>query len=399
MKNNTVGGIVILCVVFVALKGIFSFVHSVTTTPVEGDSLAYHIPIAHSIISGAILNPALISSYGADNVLHYYPSFAEGILSIFILSSIPLNLFNVCAWLMLFGACYILGRRSDLDSWISIIFASSVVMLYGVIRWLDAQIIDIWLGVFFVGLLALLTKKIHRDLHFLMLGLLSGMLTGTKYSGIFFTIFIFAVYYRSYIHTITPKRIMLFCIPFVVLGLSWYIRNILLTGNPFYPQGILFLKGAEDWNILRYQVWEMIFSYPWQMANAFISEYVLWSAALLSVPFFLVYTRKKRKDISDMYRLLVLSAVNGFFYLFLVSTPEYNIMVSSFRYSYPVFIPLMLVLFLIAKKLQHLELIGYFALVNFFAVSTYSYHPKIFLIMLPVLFAVYYLYCRITRYE
>jgi hypothetical protein len=64
-------------------------------------------------------------------------------------------------------------------------------------------------------------------------------------------------------------------------------------------------------------------------------------------------------------------------------------MASSFRYSFPVFIPLMLGTFLLAAKYKREELIGYVAIANMINVVTMPYYPKLVLIYLPLVLLVF----------
>src|SRR5687768_8435702 len=80
------------------------FYDGLFSVPSEGDSIAYHIPIAESIRNGSVLSPSR-DGYA----LGFYPGAAELILSLFMTMSVPLNLYNVLAWVILAYLCFRLG--------------------------------------------------------------------------------------------------------------------------------------------------------------------------------------------------------------------------------------------------------------------------------------------------
>src|SRR5436309_560505 len=65
------------------------------TKPTEGDSLAYHIPIAKIILRGSVLNPKAYTKTWTD------PGASEVILSGFLVAGLPLNLYNVAGLFVL----------------------------------------------------------------------------------------------------------------------------------------------------------------------------------------------------------------------------------------------------------------------------------------------------------
>ena len=140
----------LLIFLFIILQGFYA---GVTTSPKELDSVIYHIPIAKSYLTGDIF------SSPKSSILHrFFPGASEGILALFLLANIPLNLYNVLGVICLFFACYFLGKKTGLSKDSSLIFAVSFCSLTAVIRWMNVQIVDIWMVVFYAGALALLVK-------------------------------------------------------------------------------------------------------------------------------------------------------------------------------------------------------------------------------------------------
>lgn len=373
------------------------FYIGLNSLPTEGDSINYHIPFAHAYLNGTIIDPEKIKD--AVPFLKYMPGSAEAILAPFVLLNIPLNVYNVLAIAILALSLWKLGRVFKLSNDLSILFAVSFSTLHGVMRWSNAQTIDIWLAVFFTCLLILLESPKKSLGYFLKLGVFAGLLIGTKYSGPLFGLVLFVVYIKELVKYINIKRIAVFAIPFTFIGLSWYIRNYILKQNPFYPQESMFFRG-DYFPILKTPSWYIYLVYPTgliQNINAFISEYMVW---MFSLPIAIYVVLKNISK--NMFRLILDDPINRLFiigifgfiiYLFLPSAPEFHIMMSSFRYSFPAFIALILGVFLLAKKYKKEELIGLIAVGTMFATEyPDGYFPKLVFIYLPLFLFFYYNY-------
>lgn len=357
---------------------------SLTTASLEGDSVAYHIPIAKSVLTGYIFSPQFY--------LGFYPSNAEIFLAVLLFFHIPLNAFNVIGILLLFFVLKSLGERFGLEKAYAVIFAITVCLLPTMLRWFAAQVIDIWLLVFYCLGLVFLQKPEKNARYFLLLGLAIGLLIGVKYSGpllAFGLIFVYGPELRS---SITPKRFFLLCVPIFILGFSWYIRNILLVHNPIYPQALFSLPGMKGWNIFAYHEWQIIAKYPGKTLNAFVSEYLGWFfAPVVSLASFILFRKVAGKDKDNFYRLCFLSIWNFCLFLFLPTSPEYNIIVSSIRYSYPAFILAILAVFLIAKVKKHEEVVIIVSFSGLFFLPSLSYHPKLLFIYLILVSGVWFI--------
>src|SRR5260370_3461560 len=124
----------------------FAFV----TKPTEGDSLAYHIPIAKIILHGSVLNPKAYSKTWTD------PAASEVILSGLMAVGLPLNLYNVVGMFLLLLVTTSLALTFGLSKPNAVIFAATIFTLHTVVRWLSSQTIDLFMSVFFVLTLMLL---------------------------------------------------------------------------------------------------------------------------------------------------------------------------------------------------------------------------------------------------
>jgi len=364
------------------------FFAAITTIPTEGDSLNYHIPIAKTILAGQFLYPS--------NVLYYYPSVGESILSLFMLLNIPLNLFNILGVVLLFFAIYSLGLSYGLKKESAIICAVSICTLHLTVRWLLTQKIDIWLAVFFTYSLALMQKPKKEVIYFLKLGAALGLLMGTKFTAPFIVFVLLVFFGKNLLRCLNWRRFFSFFVPFSIVGFFWYIRNFIASGNPVYPQPLLFFKGTQAlhyWNIFTSgHVWEAIVCNPIQMINAFFGDYVIWSIFITAIVLVFALSPKNirsRLFDSRLKILMLVGLANAFFYLFLPANEEYHMMVSSLRYSYPAFIPFIISIFVIAQKYEKQELLFLLAFVSIITLPSLTYHPKLLLFLLPLMFVVF----------
>src|SRR3989338_5743730 len=210
----------LLIFLFIILQGFYA---GITSSPKELDSVMYHIPIAKSYLTGDIF------SSPKSPILHrFFPGASEGILALFILFHVPLNLYNVLGVLCLFFTCYVLGKRAGLSKDMSVIFAVSFSSLTAVTRWMNVQIVDVWMAVFYSIALALLIKPERNVSYFLKLGIVIGMILGTKYSGPLFIAILILFFGKNTLRFLSFQKAFLFLIPVFILGLFWYLRNLIV---------------------------------------------------------------------------------------------------------------------------------------------------------------------------
>lgn len=355
------------------------FYQAITSIPTEGDSLAYHIPIAKSIIDGSVFFPSQ-----AGFALGFYPGSAELLLSPFLLLHLPLNLYNIVGWLVLIVLCYKLSRIFLLSKELSIIYAVSITSVLAMVRLLTNQTIDIWLAVFFTGTLVLLKNPRSTLGYFFLLGVMTGFLIGSKFSAPMYLIFLIVLYGSKSVRLLTPVRLLVFAVPFVLFGVSWYIRNILLTGNPLYPQAIAGLPGNERFVLMEWVGWQTVFFYPngvLLMVMALFSEYMLWILSPVILLWYLCNTKKKNTVYYQIKILGLLGLLSFIGFFFLPSTG--NNIITYLRYLFPAFIPLILCVFLIGKEIKKLPIVLPIILMNSILIISFTSHqPKLFLLFL-----------------
>lgn len=351
--------------------------------PAPGDSWDYHIPISQTILDGRFLFP-----HGFKMSAWYFPGSSEAINSVFILFNIPLTLSNIFATIVLFFSLWKLALTFRARSYFALLFALTFITLNAVIRWQNAVSIDMWVGVFFTLALILLENPRKGLIYFAKLGLVLGMLIGSKYSASYFVITLMILYLKKIFPILNIAKLLAFFIPFSIFGLFWYIRNYIYTQNPFYPLNFLGFKGTLFY---KYSLWDAMTQHPIMLFNAGFGEYKIWLFTILFAFIVLVnsFIFKKRYSLDSINKLFVIGLLNFLFFLSFPTSQQPWIMVSSFRYSYPVFIPLMLGTFLLAARYKKEELIGYIAIAGMINVLTMAYYPKLVLIYLPLASIIY----------
>ncbi len=348
----------------------------ITTLPSEGDSIHQHIPNAKAILAGKIF-------FSHKNTeISSYPATSEAILAAFMLLHIPLNLYNVLAIVVLFFALVHLGQAFGLSKNSSLMLAFSLFSLNGVLRYADTQKIDIWLVVFYAFSLLLLQKPEKKLSYFVKLGFTLGLVVGSKYSGPLWVIILLGFYFKNFIQHLNVGRFLAFLLPFSIFGLSWYIRNYLTFGNPFYPQPFLFFKGDPHSLLYAWPYWRIAISFPGELLNALISDYMVWVVSIVFLAVICVGNLffKKFQSIHPVRKVLLLGLVNFVYFLFLPAAPihKYTAIVYDIPISFPALLTMMLTVFCIAKIYKQTELLTFIAFANMiFVISTFPYHPKL----------------------
>lgn len=373
---------------FIAL---FSFVlvyfsyFSITTTPAqlrEIDSLTYHIPLAESFARGNITDLLHI-----PQGLGYYPGVGEMVLSILVKLRIPLGFYNLSSIVLLFLGLRKLGQVFKLGKEYSTIFAASVCLLPSVLRLVPTQKIDIWLATLFVYLIILFKKSQKSLSYFVVLGIVTGMLIGVKYSGILVALALCLVFFKAVKTKISLKGLFGLTLPVLVIGGYWYARNYVLFGNPFFPLGLFTFPSHPDFsNIVWKSMVESIVAKGGLalIIQAYFSEFLLWTISPLIVMYYFVSTKKKNTP-SDLICLKLLALILLFCLLPQPVGPYYQSAVSFMRFLFPLMITLMLLVFMIAKKTKTLNKISFVAFLSSVAVlPQFDYYPKLIIIWLIV---------------
>lgn len=381
----------IACIIFfVFLYFLLYYAYrALTTTPEiinDVDSLRYHIPIAEGISKGKLFPPVHVASGRGTG---YYPAVGEAILSLFILTGIPLGLYNVLSLILLATVGYLLARRVNLSPATAIIYSASISTLNSVLRLVHNQTIDIWLAVFYLSIVYILLA-FKRESNYLKLGVASGLLIGVKYPGLIYLTPLLLVFYKPLLSKINLKNILYFLVPVAVLGLFWFIRNYGLTGNPVYPGNLFGFKGNPDFMPYYWIPFQTIFVTPggiFIILQALISEYLAWSMLLFITTVYLIFFIKRKYIDDKTTKLAKLGLINFAIFTILPSRP--GAAVSDVRYLFPSFMLLILVAFIYAKKFRLVSYLSTLALLQSVAVlAQIAFRPKLIFAWL-VFLAVY----------
>jgi hypothetical protein len=370
----------------------YTYLGLIHPIPALGDSWDYHIPISQSILDGSFLHPPT----GKKVIIgRYFPGSSEAINSLLILLHIPLTLSNIFAVIVLFFVCFKLGLIFHLRYYFALLFASTIATLNLLVRWYNAVSIDIWIGVFFVLGIILLERPHKKTKYFLQLGFVLGMLIGSKYTGCYFVLLLIIMYYKNILSNINFRNIVVFFIPFSFFGLFWYIRNYIFMHNPFYPLPVAGFKGV---NYYQDSIFKELIKNPYMIFNAVFGEYNIWLLLICIAICFFIYKKLSKKQIKvfGINRLFLIGIANLLLYLTFPTGHQPWIMVSSLRYSYPTFIPLILWVFLLMSYYKKEKLLGFISIANMPMVLSMAYYPKLTLIYIPLGFLVKYFF---DKYE
>ncbi len=348
--------------------------------PALGDSWDYHIPISKFIINGELftLPNAIIPQ-------HYYPGSSEAINSLLLLLGIPLTLSNMLAIFILFFVCFKLATTFRLHYYISVLFALTICTLNVFVRWYNAVSIDVWMINFFLMAIILLEKPKKTPSYVFSLGFILGMLIGSKYTGLIFLSILILFYLKNFYLALFNRYAVFFIIPFSIFGLFWYVRNYLLVQNPFYPLPLFGLNGKQ---LFTDTVYNVSLKNPLTMLNAIYGEYNIWLIIILGMIGFYLFRALRRNIliIQKFHKLFWIGILCLLIYFTFPTSEQSWIMVSSLRYSYPAFIPLILCVFMMASYFNKENLLGFAAIGSMLMVVSMTYYPKLTFIYIPLAF-------------
>lgn len=385
--------------------------------PTEADSLWYHIPLAHSILDGSFVT----AEYGSKMHM-YFPAASESILAVLLALRIPVGYFNILGILALSGASYMVGRSFDLDRQHALTFMAVIGTLYGVVRWVHAQTVDIWLAAYYLAAVALFKKPTTSWSYFLNLGIVLGLLIGSKYSGPLFAVGLLGLFGMQNWQMVRDHwRRAIGTLSFIFLiGGFWYIRNWLVKENPVFPLDTPLFPGVAGNEIIAVPVWRAFIKYPGQMLDGAISEFGVWPLVGIGLVGYLgllwlsqkwgqisIFSKGKNALLSielagldpniywHLVQLSLLVVWNFVVFLLLPSGDSMQLHVSQYRFSYVVISLLILMCFVLAQRVSAVaRLIQLAVLGNILVISAFPYRPKI---MLVVIIA-FYLY-EFTRWR
>lgn len=358
---------------------IFSFflsyylLQATRTLPAEGDSLAYHIPIARNHLQLTFSNLET-PDQPLNSLLYYYPAASHLILSLFLLISQP-NFFNLSGVLLLFISSFAVARELKLSSAQAVIPAVVITTFTSVHRLVLTQKIDIYLAVWCITSLLFLLQIERGKKVCLSLGISLGMLIGTKYTGPIFALLLLIAFHPIWKKLLHPKNLFSILIPIIVLGTSWYVRNFMERGDFLFP------ASHPDIHLSQLHAYQIMLNPTTTISffSALNSEFSFWPIVLI---FILTLTLLKKITFDLAEKRLLFLSVTGLS-VYLISPSAAINVISDLRYSIPAFAIVVLLSFKLAKKYDQFILLSCISLIPILGNLSlnFSHHPKLILLM------------------
>lgn len=256
---------VIGCGVFLIL--FFTLITSLAP-PLKFDALVYHLTLPKIYLNfGRFL-------YIPENMFWGMPQLGEMLYTLVVAIG-GIQTATALGWMFglltvtgLFG--YIYQRLGSQAAWVAI---ASLLAGYTLADSLAWGYVD-WLAMYFgMAVLICLDKwRLGEGIKVLLLaGVFTGMALGVKYtSGVLVLVGIGIILYQ--VATVEENRnrtlifLLSFITPAILLSLPWWIKNLLATGNPFYPffiaAGSMDLYRINFYHIPRWGNWKDIVFLP-----------------------------------------------------------------------------------------------------------------------------------------
>jgi hypothetical protein len=247
--------IIIICIL--ALVGAL-------TPPVARDSLVYHLALPKQYLkNGQWLEVP-------HNIYSYFPSLTEAIYTLVegLGSQYP-SLIHFGFGLACLAATYELGRILDLRK--NIILLCIVALLvtptfFLEMTWSYVDLVNTFFWILTVLAFLRWTEE-KKTFWLIMLGFSMGAAYGCKYTSLilFLVVPLGILVELWFVRTIKVHQIVkAVCIP-IIIGLlvssPWWLRNIILTGNPFFPFfWDLFPTYASEWDAERTNLYNILLS-------------------------------------------------------------------------------------------------------------------------------------------
>ncbi len=227
---------------FGALVSVFfvSLFQALSNPPLSGDGLAYHLPMAAQWCREGTI-------WAQDVRAWFYPGNSELLLAILMLpfrGDAVIGVSDSVYWLVLVLALGRLMRMQGLSAWASLGSAVLVATTPLFRRSLGELGNDLFLAMLFLLALYFIAQareSVRPGAPALLAIASASLLVGTKYNGVAYALglaFVAAWHWPRKLW----KWLLRHGVPIVATGLllggSFFIRNLVLTGNPVYPAGV-----------------------------------------------------------------------------------------------------------------------------------------------------------------
>ncbi len=240
--------IAVACAVFFA-----NFVFALVTPPAPTDAFLDHLVFPAEWLRAAHIT--LVQTLSPDQATTYYPGNGE---LLYLRLMMPLHddllagLLEPLSLVFAALACVRIGLRAGLDRNAAFGAAALAVMAPGVINLTQQFGVDMFFAASLLCSTAFLLPADESEntyAEIIVAGLAAGLAVGTKYVGVPFAVLLIPLLLIKRKRMSRPVAVVLFSAAAAATCGYWYIRNIILTGSPFYPMGfdiggIEFFRGA-----------------------------------------------------------------------------------------------------------------------------------------------------------
>jgi len=215
--------------VIMVLAGLIYASYAAMGVSLEWDELSYHLPYARDYAE----HGGLVVSEYLRFPLHSHNFHLLYAAALMFSSETATHLLHACCGILT-AAGIVIYCREFLNHGIGI--AASIIYLALTATYFDTAYVDLGLGMFvFFSFYSLSEWQKSGDNSYLMISaFLLAMAAGTKYQGLAqMAVFFFALLAasRSPLHFTRVALILL------LFGSWWYLRNFLISGDPFHPMG------------------------------------------------------------------------------------------------------------------------------------------------------------------
>ncbi len=210
----------------------------------ETDSVSYHLPILTQILQTGGIWEVFQAGFVGPNT--YFPANHETMQGFFMLitDNYQLNFLpTVLAFLLFASTLKNLGKQGSTYTALILVTVASAPFLFR--QFLDFQI-DLFLFSLFGASLCFLFLAIREKDHRYLFNffLIFGLALGTKYNALMQGIFYLPlILWAIWVFRKKLATIWWYPLTTAATGGLWYLRNLIVAGNPIYPFGALGFEG------------------------------------------------------------------------------------------------------------------------------------------------------------
>jgi hypothetical protein len=316
-------------VVFLLLLSMFEVLSPSTT----GDALMYHFTIPYDYVKSERLIYSAFQPYNMPHLVQMLVTVpfmfgAEDIGAHFVFFS-----FNILFIVSIYGFCYRFISKNTGILAVVLIFSTPMVTYINISGRVEmALTTTIVLAIWAIFNSFQEKTDLDKNKWLIISGAFIGLACGIKYYGLFaavaFSLLIFIIILREKNLKSALKAIVFFSLAIILFAFPFYLKNIVMTGNPIYPA----IFGGVDWSPEMAQVAKLHFNDFKRAGGSGILNFILspWNLTMdgekyiagrtgygfiyiLFFPLFIVYTVRKIR--SNGLKILIPSS-NGLSFIF-----------------------------------------------------------------------------------